>query len=193
MNRIKNQIIFFIFALGFTQISHVQGKWKEWTAPKLQSSDLLKSKIPIDEQRRLLIIYEHKICLALTPCSEATMTSDNAHIVSECTIAAHRISQTRLPAGFPDSIDKNLKIYHQSLINGEKKVANSWATKGMLSGSLLDSFSLWEIDTCSVGSIPQKIRRLYSMDKMSQTTLVSCKEIDEMYAQNESAPTSISK
>jgi hypothetical protein len=167
------------------------GHWKVWALPAMNPSDLTQSSVSFEDQRKVLIEFDHGICQSFTECSESTHGGDNTTIVKHCQNAAKEISQLRVPASLPQSVAKNLEVYRQSMINSSIKLADSWTVSrsGRAGGSFWTYMTNWEIDTCGPDSIPQKIYRLYKLDELTQSKIVSCQEISRLY--NERFPAAV--
>jgi hypothetical protein len=173
-----------IFGLLVLKSRSVLGQWKELRAPSMGARDLAKGTLSVDGQRDVLIAYEHQVCQAHDPCPRATRSGDGPEIARICRAAAASLDGLSLPGGLPPSVVANLELYRQSLRNGALATASAWASIGTprSSGSFWGSLGRWEIDTCGYGSVPQRIWRLYELDQRAGTRLVTCKEIERLFA-----------
>jgi len=175
--------IMLILIVGFlvTQTGALRGKWKEIMAPGLKNEDIRTIANSIDQQRYSLIDYQYKVCQAFTPCADASLQHNNSEIVEACRFATDQLHKIQIPNDLPASVTKNIEVYHQSMINGSIKIADSWDTAGKDSGTFWTHVFNWEIDTCGKQSIPQKIYHLYGIEEKSHSDIVTCKEIEQLY------------
>jgi hypothetical protein len=169
-------------AAAVMSFGSLRAKWYELTAPKLTEQDLINSPVSVEAQRQRLIEFEFKLCQASTSCADATLGGEQAMIVATCKDSARRIAALAIPPELPPAVKKNLSVYHQSMINSENLIADRWKEKDLDGGRLWTFLKNWEVDTCSSNSIPQKVRRLYQLDRLSQASLVTCKEIEDLYS-----------
>lgn len=162
------------------QIGSMRGKWFEMTAPALHEKDLGEISSSLEAQRRSLIDFQHKSCQLLEPCLSAAPGADNVHVVQTCRASAKSLSEMKIPE-LPAAVKKNLEIYHRSLVNSSSRRADNLDIVGKFGGTFWTYVVNWEIDTCGPQSIPQKIYRLYGLNELSHTEIVTCKEVEKLH------------
>lgn len=172
-----------ILAIGIlvTQIGAIRGKWKEVTAPRMQTEDIATINATIDEQRQELIDYNYKVCQAFDLCASANLKMKNSEIVQACMRSAEQLTEIQISNIFPTSVKKNIEVFHQSMINGAVNIANAWGHVGKRGGAFWTHITNWEIDTCGQQSIPQKVYRLYGIQEVSHVKIVTCREIVRLH------------
>jgi hypothetical protein len=181
MSNIFKTVPFLVVGILVTQIGTLRGKWKEIMVPELKNEDIRTISATIDQQRDSLIDYKYKVCQAFTPCADASLRHNISEIVQVCRDATNQLYKTQIPNILPASVKKNIEVYHQSMINGSIKIADSWDGVTKDGGTFWTHIFNWEIDTCGKQSIPQKVYRLYGIEQLSHSDIVTCKEIVQLY------------
>lgn len=183
INRIKAGLIITPIVLILMSVGKWRGKLAEWRAPKLTSSVLKQSTLPFEEQKKLYLEFEIRICRAITPCLESTHTSDSTLIKSKCEEGLSQLNSIYISRELPSAVRENMKIYLSSSKNTANLLMDAWKTKaGRVKGaSLFSTMTNWEIDTCSSKSIPQKMRRLFDLHPTDSKTIMNCKDIEQIY------------
>jgi hypothetical protein len=158
----------------------------ELTAEKPKKEDLIKVKASVNEQRNILLEFEHQICQSKLQCVEAARDAEAEVILTTCTKSLNDLISLKVPKELPAPVRSNLELYLSSMKNGAQKTVDQWEKKvhGKNGGGFLTSITNWEIDSSSYKSIPQSIRRLYGLDKMADVKILTCVELNNLYGAN---------
>ena len=186
LSRIKASLVIVPLVMMAFSFGKWRGKWQEWMAPELKREVLSKSTLSFEAQKKLFLDFDYRVCKAIIPCGEVSMTGNPEQIQKTCQIGLNELNAPVIPASLPSAIKKNMQLYLQSSINGNKLMIDAWQIQGdkVKGASLISTMKNWEIDTCTYKSIPQKMRRLYQLNGSDSHTLITCKEIEQMYSAN---------
>lgn len=173
---------------GIYRIGHLYGKFKELTAPNLNPKLLSESILSKREQQKLYLDFEYKICKAFVPCASSTLTGNSDNIFINCTVAKKAISKISISSQFPRAVRENMQIYLTSMEHSMIRSINQWEVhrNGRMGESMSSAITNWEIETCSVKSIPQRLRHLYGLDTSTVSQVVTCDDIEKLYLESKS-------
>ena len=162
----------------------VRGKFNELLTPSVKMSSLKKSKLTLEQQRELYLKFEYEICQAFVPCANSTLTGNSENIFVSCTIAKKKLAKISISPFFPDDVAKNMKLFLTSMEHSMTRSVNQWEVhrNGRMGESLMSSIKNWEIETCAYNSVPQKMRRIYGIDKLAAKKIVTCDDINQIYS-----------
>lgn len=180
MDRNIGIIVLIFVGLCILQFGKIQGQWIQFTAPKLTSDTIKKSPLSFDQQQKMVIRYEHAMCEGFAGCAQATSTGDKYAIVNICRQFANEMKASPVPSELPPAVVKNIDIHRRALINSSETLADRWDSVGKKGVRLSHFASRWEIDTCSYSSVPQKVYRLYELDVLAGTKIVTCTELAKL-------------
>ncbi len=145
--------------------------------PSIKTKELASSKLPFEAQQKLYIQYHQNLCRAVEICQTMDSRKPASTISLDCELSAKQIATVPIPTDLPKSIQKNMQANQSSLINSTQYISRSWSNSGVLS---LRSLARWEIDTCGLDSVSQKLHRLYQLDQLTHSKLVTCTEIQKL-------------
>lgn len=184
--RIKASFVIVPLVIMSLSLGKWRGRWKEWMAPELKREVLSKSTLNFEEQKKLFLEFDYKVCRAIVTCGDATRTGNPVEIQNVCKTGLRELNSIFIPGELPAAVKKNMEIYLQSSINGNKLMMDAWEIKAdkIKGASLISTITNWEIDTCSYKSIPQKMRRLYLLNGSASRSILTCKEIEQMHSAN---------
>lgn len=186
-NKILVQFILIIIGIFIFFLPKIRGYWFELSAKRITENDIKSSILSFEEQQKQIIILNYKICEFQKLCTDNTSES--------CALAAQKISKIEISKNLPPNVVSNLKIFQSSMVNSYSKISDSWrASEGLSSGrtrnkgGVIPFFKYWEVDTCGVGSINQKINRLYKLDSVTGSKIITCEDFQNLYSSQKKAP-----